>query len=179
MNPLVRLLLDGILASNPVFMTTLGALLALIEARRLRPACITAVRIGLVFAVVAGAGGLLAAAVPVAVRPLVLLAGIAAGAGVLRAWGELSGEWAGLPRLVPALVPLAGLQMTVAALPGPAEAVAAAAGGALGFVWAYIALAAVRETAQLAECNAHFKTTPVLLFSMALFALALYGFVLL
>ncbi len=179
MNPLLREFFDQILSGNPVFMTTLGALLALVESRRIRPAFLSALRIGVVFAGVAMAGGVLAAAVPAPVRPLILLVGVAAGVGLLLAWGELRGEWAGLPRSVLALVPLAGLQMTVAALPGPAEMVAAGAGAALGFAWAFITLAAVREAVRLAECDARFKTTPVMLLSMGMFALVLYGFVLL
>lgn len=179
MNPTLKMFVDGWFADNPVFVGLLCALPALVMPERAKTAVAPAIRLGAVFATIAVGGGLLAAALPSPLLPVVVLAGTATGIGLLRVWGELRGEWAGLPKSVLVLAPLAALQLRVAELPGMAEAMAVAGGAALGFAWAFIALGAIREAVRIAECDPVFKTLPVMLFSMGMFALALYGFVLL
>lgn len=176
MSDAARAFFNGMLIENPVFMTYLGAIAIAVLPKRAHGSSTTAIRLGIAFFLSALVGVALATALPPIVAPLAFLfAGLGA-VGALLHFGELSGTWYGLPRgliVVPLMIGAPVLAMQQADI---TMAVARAGGGALGFVGAFLLFGAIRETVIIAESRKEFKTTPVILFSMALFSLALSGF---
>ena len=179
MTDLMRTFLNGIFHENPIFMMFIGATLAAAEARSVKTSFGSAVRFATVLVATGLAGGMLASFVPGVAQVVVYLAVGAAGVGLLRSWGELHGTWLGLPRPIIALAPLFGFQMIVAQAIDPATMLASAVGQGLGFALGFIIVGAAREQSSLAESSDVFKTNPVVLFTMAVFALVMSGFLLL
>ncbi len=126
----------------------------------------------------APAGAFLVSAVPEFMVPAVYIAVTAAGIAVLMKAGELQGRWLGMPAALLAAAPLAGLQILAAGYGDPAEVFVLAAGSALGFGGAYILIGSIRETSKISETSPAFKTNPVVLLSMAVFALIFSGIIL-
>ncbi len=179
MTDLTRTFLDGIFYANPVFMMFVGATLAAAEARSVKSSFGPAVRFAAVLMAAGLAGGILASAVPGVAQVVVYLVIAAAGIGLLRSWGELHGTWLGLPKAFVALAPLFGFQMITAQAGDASMVLASAVGQGLGFALGFIVVGAAREHSQLAESSVAFKTNPVVLFTMAVFALVMSGFLLL
>ena len=176
MNPTLREFLDLLLVRNPVFMVFIGTLLAAVEARSARGSLLPALRFAVVLAGAAFIGGVLASRVPGFAQLLVLAAIAVAGTAILWAWGELRGQWLGLPKAILAAAPLAGAQLLALEAGSLGSAAAGAAGSAVGFAWAFIVLGSIREFSSLTETGAAFKTYPVVLLSMGIFSLVLTGF---
>lgn len=177
MNETTRLFFDAMLIRNPAVMTFLGAIVVLVVPRSARSSFRSAFRIALGVFFAAFAGGALAGAVPAAGEPLVYVVVALVVAGLLVQRGEFEGEWYGLPRVFTALPLLIGIQMAMGG--GSADlsmVVAGAAGSALGFAGAFVLMGAIREAVQLSEAGKPFKTLPSLVFSLALFSIALSGF---
>lgn len=177
MSEVTRAFLDGMLLKNPVFMTFTGALLAAVIPRSARTSWAPAARYSVVFFFAALLGGALANSLSSALVPLVFVGTSLVSVLVLRHLGELSGEWMGMPSAILAIAPLLGIQMLVAQAGEFAGVVASAGGNSLGFFLAFVLLGAIRETSRISEAKPVFKTNPVVLFSMAVFALALVGFI--
>ena len=179
MTDLTRTFLNGIFFENPIFMVFIGATLAAAEARSVKTSFGPALRYAVVLIAAGLAGGMLASLVPGVVQVVVYLVIGAAGVGLLRSWGELHGTWLGLHKSFIALAPLFGFQMIVAQAGDPAMMLASAVGQGLGFALGFIIVGAAREQSLLAESSIVFKTNPVVLFTMAVFALVMSGFLLL
>ena len=180
MNPTTRIFLDALLANNPVFVIPAGALFAVVLAEQTGSrAVLSAIRCGcvlLVTALLAGAG---ISRTPALWQPVWIALATGSGIGILHAWGDLRGEWLGLPKTVVALFPLAASPLYVARYMQWEQQSAMAAGLAIGFVTATILLSVTQVAIAMSEANRMFKTLPVILFAMAIFALLLFGFVML
>ena len=172
----IRTFLDSMLIGNPVVMTFVGALLALVIPRSLRSALRPALRFSVVLFFAGLLGATLSTLVPGLAVPLVYLAVSLMSLGLLLALGELKEDWKGMPQAVLAMAPLIGVQLLVSNLPEPSIMLAGAAGNALGFGGMFLLIAAIRESSRISETSDTFKTNPVVLFSMAMFALAFSGF---
>lgn len=135
-----------------------------------------AARYAVVIFFTALAGGAITASLSAALAPLVYLGTTLIAIALLRYWGELDGEWMGMPAMILAAAPLLGIQVLVSGAADLAGTVAAAGGNSLGFFVAFVLLGAIRESSRISEARDVFKTNPVILFSMAIFALALAGF---
>ncbi len=176
MNEMTGVFLDGMLIENPVFMTFLGALAVAVLPQSSRGAGLMAVRIAVASFISSLAGVALVTAVPEALEPLVYLAVGLLAAGSLLRFGELQGEWLGLPKILVVLPLFIGTPYVASLHQELATAVAQSAGNSLGFVGAFVLIGAVRESVRISEARSEFKTTPVVLFTMAIFSLALTGF---
>ena len=176
MTSLMRVFLDSMLIENPVFMTFVGALAAVVLPRTARTSYAPGLRLGVAFFFVGFGGAVTAAAGPEVFVPAVYV--LAAGIGIvpLVKAGDLSGEALGVPSALLIAAPLIGVQLLLTAQGDLARIVAGAAGNALGFSAAYIIIGAVRETVLLAEAKKIYKTNPVILFTMAMFAVVMSGF---
>ncbi|GAB6091399.1 Rnf-Nqr domain containing protein [Spirochaeta dissipatitropha] len=176
MNESVKVFLDSMLIENPVFMGLFGALAALVLPRTARTSYAPALRFGIALFFSALAASAVSAIAAQWIQPIVHLAvSIVIIAALLKS-GDLSGEWLGMPKAVLAAAPIFGIQLLIAQHSNPATVTAAAAGSAAGFAGAYILLGAIRESVMIAESRKIFKTNPVMLFSMAMFALVMSGF---
>lgn len=178
MSEITRAFLDGLLLKNPVFMTFVGALMVAVLPRSARGSWVPAARFGVVFFFAALTGGAFTLGASSALVPLVYIGVALLAVRFLVAWGELDGEWMGIPVAVLAMAPLIGLQILVGASGDLAGVVASTAGKSVGFFLAYVLIGAIRESSMISEAKPVFKTNPVVLFSMAMFALALGGFLL-
>ncbi len=176
MNQALRTFLDGLLIYNPVLMTFVGALLVVILPRSARSSWAPAARFGVVFFFSSLIGATLASTVPAVLSPLVYIGVALVSIGVLRMRGELGDDWMGIPSSIIAVAPLVGLQMIVAGAGDFTGMTASAGGNALGFFAAFVVIGAIRETSRISEADKLFKTNPVVIFSMAIFSLALAGF---
>ena len=96
---------------------------------------------------------------------------------LLQAWGELKGEWAGIPRSMLAYIPYMGIMFHLQAdnLAGM-QSVTAAFGAAAGFFLAFVLVATASEQIRLSEASPRFKGMATLFYAIAIFSLALAGF---
>lgn len=176
MNPLLRTFLDAILMGNPVVMVPVGALLATVVPRSARSSYLPGARIALTVFLTALTGGTIAAALPAQIAPVVFIVVGLGGTGALVGMGELQGRWLGLPQALLAPGLLVGMQLLMAAHQDVSQIVAASAGGALGLFVMFVITGAIRESSRISETSSTFKTNPVVLFSLAVFAVVLTGF---
>lgn len=176
MSMTLRAFLDSMLMGNPVVMTFVGALLAVAVPRTARTSFQPALRFGVALFFAGLVGAALSALLPDVAAPMVYLAVSLVTSGLLLALGELRDEWMGMPGAILAVAPLIGVQVLVGAYGDAAAIVAAAGGNAIGFSIMFVLVGAIRESSRISEASDTFKTNPVVLFSMAVFALALTGF---
>jgi len=177
MNELTRVFLDAMLIQNPVAMTAVGALLAVLGPRSAKASYLPALRFGLTLFLSALIGGALSLSVPGPVAPAIFLIVALGATGSLVALGELRDEWLGLPQGILAIAPVIGVQVLVAGQGELSLMVGASAGNAVGFAAMYVLIAAIRESSRMSETTDTFKTNPVVLYSLAVFAIVMTGFV--
>jgi hypothetical protein len=180
MNPTVRIFFEYALTRNLAFVLFFGFLLPIISTHTLKQSyhCAIKYAVTLLFATLAAsaANGLLVAvaawAIPAAYFLITLLA-----IRLLLAWGELKGEWGGIPRTMLAWIPFLGTMFYLQSqnLDG-LQAVNAAFGSAAGFFIVFIIVAALTEQIRLSEAPALYKRLSTLLFAIFVFALAFAGF---
>ncbi|TVR50935.1 MAG: hypothetical protein EA426_20485 [Spirochaetaceae bacterium] len=176
MSDIVRAFLDSMLIENPVVMSFIAALLVAVLPRSARSSFGPALRFSLVFFGAALIGATVVTNVPAPFAPAVyLIVGLAA-VGALYAAGELREQWMGMPQAVIALAPMIGVQMLVAESGELSIMLAASAGNSLGLAVMFIVIGSIRESSRMSETTDTFKTYPVVLFSMAVFAVILSGF---
>ncbi len=176
MTETTRLFFDSLLIQNPVFMTFVGALMVTVLPPSARRSFTPAARYGVVFFFSMLTGGVFSLAVGELIAPVVYISVALIAIVLLRLWGELRRDWLGMPAMVLAAAPLVGLQVMVAGQGEFSLVVASAGGYALGFFAAFLIIGGIREASRMTEARDLFKTNPVILFSMALIALALAGF---
>lgn len=176
MNPLLRIFLDAILIGNPVVMVPVGALLATVVPQSARSSYLPGARIALAVFLTTLLGGTIAAALPAQIAPVVFVVVALGGTGVLVALGELRGRWLGLPQALLAPGFLVGMQLLMTTHEDVSSIVAGAAGSASGLFVMFVIIGAIRESSRISESSNTFKTNPVILFSLAVFAVAFTGF---
>jgi uncharacterized membrane protein YoaK (UPF0700 family) len=172
MSTLTRTFFEAMLTANPVFVTFIGAGAALVLPASARRSFMPALRFGVVVFIASLVGTASGGAAGVIVQFLVALVAT----GVLWHLGELREEWYGMPQTVLVLPLLMGAQLAAAHQPDLGHALALTGGLASGFSGAFILVGSIRETARLSESPELYKTNPVVLFSMAVFALICSGF---
>lgn len=177
MNELSRAFLDAMLVDNPVVMTAVGALLAVVAPRSAKTSYVPAVRFGFTLFLSGLIGGGLSLSVPGPVAPAVFIVVALAATGSLVALGELRDEWMGLPQAILAVAPVVGVQLLVARHGDLSLILGASAGSAIGFAAMFVLIGAIRESSRMSETTDTFKTNPVVLYSLAMFALVMTGFV--
>jgi hypothetical protein len=177
MNDVTRVFLEGMLLKNSVFMTFVGALFVVVIPRAARSSWAPAARFGVVLFFATLVGGTVAGAVIEPLIPFVYIGVALLSVRFLLYLGELREEWMGMPATVLAMVPLVGMQAIAGGAGEFAHTVASAGGNSLGFFFAFMVIGAIRESSRISEARPIFKTNPVVLFSMAIFALAMAGFV--
>lgn len=180
MNPEIRSFLVFMLTRNVVFVLFIGLLIPVINAHPVRSTFGAALKhaVALLFAALIGLAG--AAILPASARfaePALFFLLTLPIVRILQAWGELKGEWAGVPRRLLAYIPYTGimLHLRAAELSG-LESVTAAFGAATGYYLAFVLIAAITEQIRLSEAAHRYKGLAALLFAIAILALALAGF---
>ena len=172
MSVVTRAFFVALLTENLVFMTFIGAAVAVVFATTVRRSAITAVRVGAMLFITAVISTAFSGDLAVILQFLLALVSV----GILWQFGDLRDSWQGMPGAVLAVPLFMGVQLLIQKLPSLGEAFATSGGMALGFAGAFLLVASVRETARLSEANQLFKTNPVVIFSMAIFALICTGF---
>ncbi len=180
MNPEIRSFLVFLFTRNVTFMLFIGLLIPVINAHPVRTSFGAALKhaVALLIAALTGLAG--AAILPDAARfaePAIFFLLTLPIIRVLQAWGELKGEWAGVPRSLLAYIPYTGimLHLRAANLTG-LESVTAAFGAATGYYLAFVLISAITEQIRLSEAPSLYKGLATLLFAIAIFAIALAGF---
>jgi len=172
--------LERILTQNIVIVSLLGVTLVTVEARGISRCVRSGLKYMLVIALSAFFGWAAQAVVPSSLEFLlvwIFLLFALIGIRILSSWGELQGEWMGLPRFVLALGVLVGYPVLLWQESLSFEnAILASVGGALAFYLAFVGSAALREQIELSEAHPILKYTPVLLFSFGVLALGFVGF---
>ncbi len=178
MNPLARTFWEHLLTRNMVFVLFVGLLLPVVSGHSIRRSIEAGVKHAVTLLLALQVFGALNALLPgeLPAPALALLLSLLA-AQALRRWGELQGDWAGIPRTVLALPPYAGAMLHArhAGLAG-LDGMAAAFGMAAGFLCGTVVVAALIEQIRIAEAPEPFRRIAALCLAMALFALALAGF---
>lgn len=180
MSPDIQLFMSFMLRNNIVFILFFGALLPVCAGLTVKQS-LTA---GLKFALVLALSGILATGVfnfvpeglPFLNQMIVLFVSIA-GAALLRRWGELQGDWAGMPKHILFVAPTAGIQTyiwtrEISGLDGVLVSFGAAAGLYIGIVMTV----ALMEQLRISEAAENKKTIGVLFFILAILALGFAGF---
>ena len=172
--------LERVLTRNVVIVSLLGVTLVTVEARGISRCIRSGLKYMLVIALVAFFGWVVQSLLPAGLEfflAWIFLILALLGVRILTSWGELSGEWLGLPRFVLALGVLVGYPVLLWQEElGFESAIIASVGGAVAFYLAFVGSAALREQIELSEAHPILKYTPVLLFSLGVLALGLVGF---
>lgn len=171
--------LNNIFAKNIVFISFLGIVLLFVEARGLRKSFKKGLKFSLALLISLLLGWIVSGwfgsteVVSLVIFWLSSLVSIY----ILCLWGELKGEWLGIPRLIIALAPFFGSQWLVREQ-GVAyfDRIYPILGITTGFYLAFVLTAAVREQIKISEIPDFLKEKPLLLVSLSVFALALIGF---
>lgn len=180
MNANTKLFFEYFLTYNVVFVLFFGTLLPVAAGLAVKRSLKAGVKYAVVLALAGVSGTALFTLVPEEYpflnQVVVLVVAITASA-VLRGWGELDGEWAGMPRALLFIAPVAGLQTYlwtngIAGLEGVVVSFAAGAGLYVGTV----ILTALIEQLRIAEAPDYAKRIGTLFFAIAIFALGFAGF---
>ncbi len=173
-------LLERVLTKNVVIVSLLGVTLVTVEARGISRCIRSGLKYMLVIALTAFLGWVVQSVLPSGlefVLAWVFLIFALIGVRILTSWGELQGQWLGLPRFLIALGVLVGYPVLLWQESLAFEsAIIASVGGAVAFYLAFVGSAALREQIELSEAHQILKYTPVLLFSLGVLALGLVGF---
>ena len=181
MNPQLTQLLRYLLLENLVFVSFIGTLLVVSESERGPRSAATAGAKFIACLIPASfLGWALSAALPgeLGFGAVFLFLVVALGATlILRSWGELQGDWVGIPREIIALPLFVGSQIWLW-LKGLefAEAVVASVGAGLAFYLAFVMVAAIREQLELGELPDGLQKLGIVVVSMGVVAMALLGF---
>lgn len=180
MNPTLRLFFESMLTRNIAFTLFFGALLPVVAGLTIKQSFVSGLKhaIALLFSTLAAAA--LFAVLPDApaiIDPALVFLLTLLTLRTLQAWGELNGEWGGIPHFILAFVPYAGclLYFRAEELSG-LPAVSAAFGTAAGFYLSMVIITALIEQLRISEAPEEYKRIGTLFFGMALFALAFAGF---
>ncbi len=172
--------LESVLTRNVVIVSLLGVTLVTVEARGISRCIRSGLKYALVIALTSFFGWIVQSVLPAELDfflAWVFLIFALIGIRILTSWGELRGEWLGLPRSMLVLGLLVGYPVLIWQQGLDFEsAIIVSAGGAIGFYLAFVGSAALREQIELSEAHEILKYTPVLLFSLGVLSLGLVGF---
>ena len=180
MNDNLQLFLEFALTHNVVFVLMFGALVPIAADLTVRRSLSAGLKHGFVLAMAGIVGSALLAMFPDQIAflsPVAILVVAICAASVLHGWGELGGEWAGVPRWLLAVAPMAGLQLHfwITDLRG-LDAVLAAFGAGVGYYFGIVMVVTTIEQIRIAEAPVHAKRLGTLFFAIAIFALGFSGF---
>ena len=171
--------LNNVLSDNIVFIYFFGILLIFLKGRGLRKSLFTGAKYSSVLLFISILSWIISGWIPGQEFLLlwVFLLSSLIGVFILRKWGELKGEWLGMPEMIIVMAPFVGLQWFV--LEQGIEYFArifALTASVFGFYLAFILVASIREQIQISEMSDIFKKEASLLMIIAFIVLALVGF---
>ena len=180
MNPEVRLFLEAALTLNIVFVLFVGMLVPIFAELTVRRSLTAGLKHALLVALAGVTGSALIHLVAVDApywAPAIIASVSLASVSLLRRWGELQGEWAGIPRSLLALAPVSGVQFFIwtSGVSG-LDAVIVSFGAGLGYYFGIVIVVTTIEQIRLAEAPWWSKRLGTLLFAVAVFALGFAGF---
>lgn len=180
MNELTPFFWEQIFLKNMILMSFWGCLLLLVEGQGAKESLIKGARFALCIALAGLLNGIIHAVfVPSDYGTsfwILFLASLVA-IQILHTWGELEGEWMGMPRFVLALGPMLGLHICIFQnMNTYTEVLIQILGASTGFMITFILVASLREQLELAEIPEILKGYPSLLLSMGILSLTLLGF---
>lgn len=180
MEPNTQVFLEHVLTRNIVFVLFFGTLFPVAAGLTVKQSLSTGMKLALVLALAgltAGAAfSLVPEMMPFLYPVIVMLISVAA-VRAISGWGELQGEWAGMPKTILFLAPVAGLQTylwvhRVAGL----NAVLTVFGSVVGFYCGLVLIASLIEQIRIAESAPYARRVGTLFFSIAIVGLGLAGF---
>lgn len=180
MNPEIKLFVESVLTMNIVFVLFIGILVPMAAEFTVRRSLTAGLKHALLV-VLAGVTGTalihLAAGDAPYWAPAIIASVSLMAVSLLRRWGELQGEWAGIPRSLLALAPVSGIQFYIwtSGISG-LNAVIVSFGAGLGYYFGIVMIVATIEQIRLAEAPWWAKRLGTLLFAVAVFALGFAGF---
>lgn len=180
MNPEVKLFFESALTLNIVFVLFVGMLVPMVGELTVRRSLTAGLKHALVVALAGVTGAALIEIIAVGtpyLAPAIIASVSLVSVSMLRRWGELQGEWAGIPRSLLALAPASGIQFYIwtSGISG-LDAVIASFGSALGYYVGIVIIVATIEQIRLAEAPWWAKRLGTLLFAVAVFTLGFAGF---
>ena len=181
MNDSVQIFLEFALTHNVVFILMFGVLMPIAAELTVKRSLTAGLKHALVLALAGMAGTALFSLLPADsafLSPVAIMVVSVAAVAALHRWGELEGEWAGIPRSLLAVAPIAGLQMYLwtEGISG-LDTVLASFGAAVGYYLGIVIMVATIEQIRIAEAPAYAKRIGTLFFAIAVFALGFTGFV--
>ena len=179
MSDMANLFLNSVFSENLVFITFFGTLLLFIEAKGARKSFTKSLKFTAIFFGVILVGWAVRGWLNGSENVILFVFFFTSlmGAFSLRSWGELNGDWMGIPRFIVVLAPFMGIQWLLYEQ-GIAyfDTIYAILGSVVGFYVAFVLIAAVREQLKISEIPDFLNRQAILLITMAFFAVALIGF---
>lgn len=179
LSELSRLFLNSLLSENMSLAFFLGILFMLIESGTIKQTAVKGLKYMSTVFVINVLGWFLHTILPGGLDPLnpaIFFLTTVTGITVLKYWGELKGEWFGLPRFVPALGLLFGTQLLMqkGSYTYP-EMMTVNTAYILGGYLLFVLIAAIKEEIIVSDAAPVFKSYSTLLAAIAMLALGVIG----
>lgn len=180
MNELFGFFLETIIPRNMMIAYFLGVVLAIVETKGLRSSLVKGIKLSLGIFFAAILGLLIADLLVLELEFLVVWVFFLSAAFislVLIFFGELQGDFYGMPKFFLFLAPVIGIQWII--FQGNydfAQLVTGVFANALGYYLAYILVATIKEQVKISEAETIFKLVPAILIGLGVAAMAIQGF---
>lgn len=179
LSELSRLFLNSLLSENMSLAFFLGILFMIIESGTIKNTAIKAFKYVIAIFVINVLGWFLQSLLPGGldpINPAMFFITTVMGITVLKYWGELKGEWFGLPKFILALGPLFGSQLLIQRGGySYAEMMTVNTAYIIGIYLLFILIAAIKEEIIVSDAAPVFKSYSTLLAAIAMLALGVIG----
>lgn len=179
LSELSRLFLNSLLSENMSLAFFLGVLFMIVESGTIKKTAAKGLKYVSTVFVINVLGWFLHSFLPVGLDPLnpaIFFITTIMGIEILKYWGELQGEWFGLPKFVLALGPLFGSQLLIQnGAYAYAEMMSVNTAYILGGYILFVLIAAIKEEIIVSDAAPVFKSYSTLLAAIAMLALAVIG----
>jgi Na+-translocating ferredoxin:NAD+ oxidoreductase RnfA subunit len=179
LSELSRLFLNSLLSENMSLAFFLGILFMMVESGSIKKTAVKGLKYLSTVFVINILGWFLHSFLPSGLDPLnpaIFFITTVLGITVLKYWGELKGEWFGLPKFILALGPLFGTQLLIQrGAYAYAEMMTVNTAYILGGYILFVLIAAIKEEIIVSDAAPVFKSYSTLLAAIAMLALGVIG----
>ncbi len=179
LSELTRLFLNSLLSENMSLAFFLGILFMMVESGSIKQTALKGLKYVSTVFVINILGWFLHSFLPAGLDPLnpaIFFITTVIGITVLKYWGELQGEWFGMPRFILALGPLFGSQLLIQrGAYSYAEMMSVNSAYILGGYILFVLIAAIKEEIIVSDAHPVFKSYSTLLAAVAMLALGVIG----
>jgi|GEM_PF-964661 Na+-translocating ferredoxin:NAD+ oxidoreductase RnfA subunit len=180
LSELQRLFLDSILSKNMSLAYFLGVLYMMVESKTIKDTTIKGLKFVSTVFIINILGWLLNSILPEyydPINPAIFFLTTLLGIILLKYWGELDGEWFGLPRYILIIGPLFGSQLLIQSgnysYPGM---IVVNSAYVVGSFILFVLVASIKEEILVSDASPVFKSYSTILAAIAMLALGVIGF---